>query len=520
MIQIIFTLLLLPYLAFGLDPKTDAKYTPGFYSLKNYIKNPNCGDNILNLTSSTGSGISRQTTTPLVSGAKANCRFNPGASGATVKIDINSLDPAISSGNCEARFTTEATTSADWVAYLEYDSSQVTSDLAVNVTSGTQEFSISYPCSSGTTTRKLVFESQTTPGALEFGAMYFGKATNLSSVTGPATSVSGEVTVFDGTTGKKVARASGSGFAKLTSGVLSAQTSVVLSTDVTGVLDETNGGTGQSSYSAGDILYASGANTLAVLAKTTDGNVLTLASGLPSWASAPAPALTVRTINGNDTLANSDDLILLDASSAGFTFTLHDPSTATKKRYTLVVNTSSTNQITLGGYNLNGASRKMQTQYETLVIIPNGSTWTVVDHKTNTDKNPYTPTSSFTTNTTPAGYWWREAGFMYGQVVLNFAGAPNATNGNATLPSGYTMDTGRMISSSSFAGSFESKGSGLIGGNAKLFFGTYSSSTTISFRFVSNDQGQTSPVSATSMGTIGAGDELSLVFRVPITDWW
>ena len=36
----------------------------------------------------------------------------------------------------------------------------------------------------------------------------------------------------------------------------------------------------------GDILYASGANTLAKLAKGSDDEVLTLASGVPSWAAA------------------------------------------------------------------------------------------------------------------------------------------------------------------------------------------------------------------------------------------
>lgn len=45
---------------------------------------------------------------------------------------------------------------------------------------------------------------------------------------------------------------------------------------------------------AGDILYASGANTLARLAKGSDTNVLTLASGVPSWAApAASGALTL-----------------------------------------------------------------------------------------------------------------------------------------------------------------------------------------------------------------------------------
>jgi len=39
---------------------------------------------------------------------------------------------------------------------------------------------------------------------------------------------------------------------------------------------------------AGDVLYASGANTLAKLAKGSNDDVLTLASGVPSWASAGA----------------------------------------------------------------------------------------------------------------------------------------------------------------------------------------------------------------------------------------
>ena len=45
-------------------------------------------------------------------------------------------------------------------------------------------------------------------------------------------------------------------------------------------------GLGGLTLVAGDLLYASGANVLAKLAKGTDGQVLTLASGAPSWADA------------------------------------------------------------------------------------------------------------------------------------------------------------------------------------------------------------------------------------------
>lgn len=48
----------------------------------------------------------------------------------------------------------------------------------------------------------------------------------------------------------------------------------------------TKGGTGQTTYATGDILYASAANTLSKLAAGTNGHVLTLAAGVPTWAAA------------------------------------------------------------------------------------------------------------------------------------------------------------------------------------------------------------------------------------------
>ena len=55
-------------------------------------------------------------------------------------------------------------------------------------------------------------------------------------------------------------------------------------------VSEVYGGTNQTSYATGDILYASGANTLSKLTAGTDGYVLTLASGVPTWAAAAGGA--------------------------------------------------------------------------------------------------------------------------------------------------------------------------------------------------------------------------------------
>ena len=72
------------------------------------------------------------------------------------------------------------------------------------------------------------------------------------------------------------------------SGVMTNVTGLPLSTGVTGTLPATNGGTAQSTYTTGDILYASASNTLSKLAVGTTGQVLTIAGGVPSYATPSA----------------------------------------------------------------------------------------------------------------------------------------------------------------------------------------------------------------------------------------
>ena len=56
--------------------------------------------------------------------------------------------------------------------------------------------------------------------------------------------------------------------------------------DVTGTLVATKGGTAQSTYTTGDLLYASASNTLSKLSIGTAGQTLVVSSGVPAWGAA------------------------------------------------------------------------------------------------------------------------------------------------------------------------------------------------------------------------------------------
>ena len=77
------------------------------------------------------------------------------------------------------------------------------------------------------------------------------------------------------------------------SGTLTSCTGLPLSTGVSGTLPLGNGGTGFTTYATGDVIYASATNTLAKLTAGSNTHVLTLASGVPTWAAPAGGSATI-----------------------------------------------------------------------------------------------------------------------------------------------------------------------------------------------------------------------------------
>ena len=115
--------------------------------------------------------------------------------------------------------------------------------------------------------------SDATDNAAKFGNLSQLK-TYINAAAGSVTSVG----VSGGTTG----------FSFSSSPITSAGTMTM-----SGTLDVDNGGTGLTSYTTGDILYASNSSTLAKLAIGSSGQVLKVAgTGIPSWAADTNTGLT------------------------------------------------------------------------------------------------------------------------------------------------------------------------------------------------------------------------------------
>lgn len=78
---------------------------------------------------------------------------------------------------------------------------------------------------------------------------------------------------------------------------------------------EAFGGTNQSTYTTGDILYASNTNTLSKLAVGSTGNVLQVTAGVPAWGSVPGGTspwvfLQTKTVSGSPSNIAFDNTVM------------------------------------------------------------------------------------------------------------------------------------------------------------------------------------------------------------------
>lgn len=136
------------------------------------------------------------------------------------------------------------------------------------------------------------------------------------------------------------------------------QVDLTSSNDVTGVLPYNSGGTGQSSWTTGDILYASGANTLAKLGIGSANQVIQSVGGVPAWATIQAGAKNY--INYNNFESNATTGWSLGTATLTSNLPTGAPTFGSGASGNLSISSTSSNPLA-GTYSLSYASSAATT---------------------------------------------------------------------------------------------------------------------------------------------------------------
>lgn len=292
--------------------------------------------------------------------------------------------------------------------------------------------------------------------------------------------------------------------------------------EVSGVLPAANGGTGQSSYTTGDILYASGASALSKLAAGTSGTFLkSNGAAAPSWAD-PA-LLSVATKTANYTLTSTDNIILADSSGGAFTLTLPSAASNTGKLFKIKKITTDFNSVTISG-----ASSSVDTNGEEVEIYSNGSSWAILSRSIPSTWVSYSLSISGTTTnptkgtTTQDTAFWRRVGdsmemrYDYAQTV---AGSDGSGTYLFSIPAGLTIDTAKIGAVNTICSAVV--GDGLVAYSTVIYqtnVAVYDTGNVFLPSATAVNGTQTLFGSATG-GLANATVQYSFVAKVPISGW-
>ena len=165
-------------------------------------------------------------------------------------------------------------------------------------------------------------------------------------------------------------------------------------------------------------------------------------------------------------------------------------------------------------YNVNATSGAVTLYFDRFYLGPQ----TAPIGPVTTDWQSFTPTGSWTTNTTYTGYMRRVGDTQEVQVLISLSGAPTATGLTLNAPSSvdYSKLTGGQVYDESYLGS------GYIIHSATSYMVGYVQATPtanvfrVTYDNVSGSNVITNPITQTAPVTFGSGDLLTFRFSYPI----
>lgn len=299
--------------------------------------------------------------------------------------------------------------------------------------------------------------------------------------------------------------------------------------NVTGVVAVVNGGTGQTTYTDGQLLIGDTSSGGLDKATLTAGANVTITNGNGSITIAASNTGASNLVSKTTTYtALTTDSIILCSSSA-FTVTLFTAVGNTGKVLTIKkTDTSISNIITItpnGGQTIDAlASYLLNTQSESVTIVSDGSNWQVLDHKCDTADSTnvlgsvvYDNMGSVTGSVTTA----RRIGNNMVLRGSSLAGTTVAAAFAINVPAGSTIDTAKLSASGNQVGLLTTVNAGGVtfaggtGGPFPLFY----DGATNSKIFVANSGATHAYTKLNAATLVASGNLISWECTIPITNW-
>jgi hypothetical protein len=135
-----------------------------------------------------------------------------------------------------------------------------------------------------------------------------------------------------------------------------------------------------------------------------------------------------------------------------------------------------------------------------------------------TEWQSFTPTGSWSTNTTYTGKWRRIGDSAEFDIVLTLAGAPTASDLSINIPTSIgTIDTAKTSSSTANRESFGTVN--VDDSGTRRYVGGVIYASTSAVGLTHSESGNAGVINATNPVTFGSSDSVSVRFKVPISNW-